>query len=39
VLMNITFGFVLLTVVLANITFICAFARDIDQNEECGAGI
>ena len=39
VLMNITFGFVLLTVVLANITFICAFARDIEQNEERGAGI
>jgi hypothetical protein len=31
VLLNITFGFVLLTVVLANFTFICAFAGDIQE--------
>ena len=31
ILLNITFGFVLLTVVLANFTFICGFARDIQE--------
>ena len=33
VLLNITFGFVLLTVVLANAAFICAIAGDIGQDE------
>ena len=33
VLLNITFGFVMLTVVLANVAFVCAFAGDIGQNE------
>jgi hypothetical protein len=31
VLLNITFGFVLLTVVLANFTFICGLASDIEE--------
>jgi hypothetical protein len=30
--LNITFGFVLLSVALANMAFICAFARDLEQN-------
>ncbi|MBD3374338.1 hypothetical protein GF406_04815 [candidate division KSB1 bacterium] len=30
-LLNITFGFVLLTVVLANFTYICGFAQDIQE--------
>lgn len=29
-LLNLTFGFVLLTVVLVNLTFVCAFARDLE---------
>lgn len=38
VLLNITFGFVLLTVVLANLAFICAFAGDIKEQEELVVG-
>lgn len=38
VLLNITFGFVLLTVVLANLAFVCAIARDVEQDEKRGAG-
>lgn len=30
-LLNLTFGFVLLAVVLVNLTFVCAFARDLEE--------
>ena len=32
-ILNICFGFVLLTVLLANVTFICAFASDIEERK------
>ena len=31
IILNLCFGFVLLTVILANVSFICGFARDIEE--------
>ncbi|MDY6958019.1 MAG: hypothetical protein SVK08_02570, partial [Halobacteriota archaeon] len=34
VILNICFSFVLLTVLFANLSFICGFARDIEERKE-----
>jgi hypothetical protein len=34
ILLNITLGFLLLTVILVNVTFICGFARDIEEHNQ-----